>query len=71
MRQDLCHFNSSNALIIKVIRHVFGVGGNSLKIRTSAYLGTLWYLILSRAMATIRIFHLFQLPDIVNVDMGV
>ena len=47
------------------------LGQNSLKIRTSAYLDTSWQLILSCGIATIRISHLFQLPDIVDLELSV
>ena len=39
--------------------------------RILAYLDTLCLLILSRSRAAIRIFHLFQLPDIVDLELGV
>ena len=42
-----------------------------MKIKTLTYLYTLWSLILSLAIATIRIFHLFQLSDIVDLELGV
>ena len=46
-------------------------GYNSLKMSTLAYLDTLWQLILSRGIAAMRIFRLFQLPEIVDLELGV
>ena len=56
---------------IKVIRHVFGFGIEIFENKDIDIFGHLMVLILSRGLAAIRIFHLFQLPDIVDLELGV
>ena len=46
------------------------LGQNSLKIRILASFDNLSKLSLSRGIASICIFHLFQLPDIVDLELG-
>ena len=56
---------------IKVIRHVFGFGIEFLENKDIGIFEHFIVIDLSIGIATILIFHLFQLPDFVDLELGV
>ena len=56
---------------VKVIRHVFTFGIEFHENKDIVIFGHFIVIDLSSGIATIRIFHLFQLPDFVDFELGV